>query len=98
MESSAFAVERARKEAAMRTAAARTNDGLMNIYLFIKAGFQIGLTVLQFHAQPGIILPRRFGIAASLRLTRGSSWIWEIALNGVSVKIQPRGFIEPWRR
>jgi hypothetical protein len=47
---------------------------------------------MQFHAQPGIILARRFGIAASLRLTRGSNWTWGIALNGVSAKIQPRGF------
>ena len=44
---------------------------------------------MQFHAEPGIILARRFGIAASLRLTQGCSWIWEIALGGVSAKVKP---------
>ena len=43
---------------------------------------------MQFHAEPGIILARRFGIAASLRLTQGCSWIWEIALGGVSAKVK----------
>ena len=32
---------------------------------------------------------RRFEQVASLRLTRGTSWIWEIALNGVPAKVQP---------
>jgi len=36
--------------------------------------------------------------AASLRLTRGSSWIWGIALNVVSAKIQPLRLIQPCRR
>jgi hypothetical protein len=45
-----------------------------------------------------IILTRRFEEAGSLRLTRGSSWIWGIALNGVSAKIQPLRLIQPCRR
>jgi len=44
------------------------------------------------------ILTRRFEEAASLRLTRGSSWIWGIALNVVSAKIQPLRLIQPCRR
>ena len=49
-------------------------------------------------AGAGTILTRRSGTAASLRLTRGSSWIWGIALNGVSAKIQPLRLIQPCRR
>jgi Chaperone of endosialidase len=41
------------------------------------------------------ILTRRFEIAASLRLTRGSNWDLEIALGGVSAKVQPHGFFSP---
>ena len=46
---------------------------------------------MQFHAEPGIILAMRFGIAASLWLTRGFSLDLGIALNGVSAKVQPYG-------
>jgi len=34
------------------------------------------LTAIQFRAELGTILTRRFETAASLRVTRGSSWIW----------------------
>jgi len=44
------------------------------------------------------MLPRRFEEATSLRLTRGSMWIWGIALNGVSANIQPLRLIQPCRR
>ena len=37
------------------------------------------LTAIQFRAEPGTILTRRFEEAASFRLTPGSSWILEIA-------------------
>ena len=34
------------------------------------------LTAIQFRAELRTIFTRRFGTAVSLRLTRGSSWIW----------------------
>jgi len=34
------------------------------------------LTAFQFRAEPRTILTRRLEKAASLRLTRGTSWIW----------------------
>jgi len=37
----------------------------------------IVLTAIQFRAEPGTVLTRRFRTATSLRLTRGSSWIWK---------------------
>src|SRR5205814_5880285 len=55
-------------------------------------------TAIQFRAEPGTILTRRFEEAASLRLTRGSSWIWGIALNGVSANIEPLRLIQPCPR
>ena len=49
------------------------------------------LTAIQFRSEPGTIPSRgAFETAASLRLTRGSSWTWGIALNDVSAKVQPR--------
>jgi hypothetical protein len=35
---------------------------------------------------------------ASLRLTRGYTWTWRIALNDVSVKSRPLRLFQPWRR
>jgi hypothetical protein len=58
----------------------------------------IVLTAIQLRDEPGIIFTRRFEEAASLRLTRDSSWTWGIALNGVSAKIQPLWLIQPCRR
>src|SRR5205823_8137930 len=48
--------------------------------------------------EPGTIVTRRFGTATSLRLTRGLQLDLEIALNGVSAKIQPLRLIQPCRR
>ena len=59
---------------------------------------ELGLTAIQFRAEPGTILTRRFEEAASLRLTRGLQLDLEIALNGVSAKIQPLRLIQPCRR
>ena len=39
-----------------------------------------------------------FEEAASLWLTQGSSWFWEIALNGASANIQPLRLSQPCRR
>jgi hypothetical protein len=47
------------------------------------------LTAIQFRAELGTILARGFGTAASLRLTLGFQLDLEIALGGVSAKIQP---------
>jgi len=38
--------------------------------------YSTGLTAVQFRAELGTILTRRFEEAVWLRLTRGSSWIW----------------------
>ena len=56
------------------------------------------LTAIQFRAEPGSLLTRRFEEAASLRLTRGLQLDLEIALNGVSAKIQPPPAFQPGRR
>ena len=56
------------------------------------------LTAIQFREEPGTILTRRFEEATSLRLTQGLQLDLEIALGGVSAKIQPLRLIQPCRR
>ena len=45
--------------------------------------------------EPGTILTRRFGEAASLRLTRGSSWIWKSRKRRSQRRFSPTGFFSP---
>ena len=56
---------------------------------FVEAGLLIVLTAIQFRAEPGTILTRRFGTAALTSADSGLQLNLEIALNGVSAKIQP---------
>jgi hypothetical protein len=56
------------------------------------------LTAIQFRTEPGIILTRRFEEAASLQLTRGSSWIWKSRKAAVPAKVQPHGLLQPGQR
>ncbi len=53
----------------------------------------IVLTAIQFRAEPETILARRFEEAASLQLTRGSSWIWgDRAKRCLSERPAPAGY------
>ncbi|PYJ72809.1 MAG: hypothetical protein DME75_03445 [Verrucomicrobia bacterium] len=64
---------------------------------FVEVGLLTALTAIQFRAEPGTVLMRRFSAAASLRLTRGFQLDLAIALNGVPAKIQPHWLFQPSR-
>jgi hypothetical protein len=62
---------------------------------FIEAGLLIGLTAIQFRAEPGTILTKRFWKSGLTSADSGLQLDLEIALSGVSAKIQPHGFFSP---
>ena len=109
--SAALAVgESARQASAMRTgrpqqAALRVSLIIFVLRIFTVCSFRFlvlvglfGLIAIQFRVELGTILMRLPKSSPHFRLTRGSSWNLEIALSGVSAKVQPLGLIQPCRR
>jgi hypothetical protein len=60
------------------------------VFIFVETGLLIVLIAIQFRAEAGTILTRRFGRSLLTSADSGSSWIWGIALTGVSANVQPR--------
>ncbi len=68
------------------------------ILIFSRWIVELHLPAIQFRRGTRNHLHEALLNSASLRLTRGYSWIWRIALYDVSVKIRPLRLIQPCRR